>query len=252
MDIQILKTLRNIYYKITPDSVLYQGNRLPAKYLRYCGFRFQNNQYYFNSALNEANRLINTMNVNANSVVLDVGCGVGRLAIGLKQILPDINEYNGIDISMRAITWCKKYLKSNSNNFRFILLNMKNELYNREGKELDDGISLPFQDNAIDAIYLYSVFSHMNSLDIKNYLYEFKRIIRRDGNIFFTAFIEDCVETESENPLNYRMKWTMPLHCVRFDRKYFENMIKQCGFKIIAFEYEVETDGQSGVYLSLI
>lgn len=107
----IHKTIRNIYYKIVPDSVLYNGTRLPAKYLRYCGSNFRDNGHYYNSAISEATRLINKMNANSSTKVLDVGCGVGRLGIGLKQVLPDIGRYTGVDVSVRAIDWCKNICK---------------------------------------------------------------------------------------------------------------------------------------------
>lgn len=246
------KVLKGIYYKMLPDSVVYNGFRLPAKHLRYCGRNFHDDGHFIDTALREARRLIDEVNATENTVVLDIGCGVGRLAIGLKNTLPNIKQYYGVDISERAINWCRKYLQTSSLNYQFLLLDMKNDLYNRDGRDLNDGILLPFKNSEIDIIYLYSVFSHMKSMDIINYLKEFRRILNVDGKIFFTAFVEEGVEDEMENPKNYIMDWTMPLHCVRFDRKYLERLIGQAGFKIYSFEYALETDRQSGIYLSII
>lgn len=233
------------------DSVKYGSIYLPARHLRYCGTDFYNDDHFFNSAIYEARRLITRMGVTNNSKVLDVGCGVGRLAIGLLHELPSIKQYYGIDVSQKSINWCNKYLQTASLNFMFIKVDMHNELYNINGLDMKDGIVLPFSNGEIDVVYLYSVFSHMRSGDIMNYLREFKRIIASTGKIFFTAFVEENVEDELENPENYIMTWKMPLHCVRYDRRYFDELIKQAGYKIDVFEYSVETDGQSGFFISL-
>ena len=247
----IIQYGKKIYHRLIPDHVLYKNVRLPAKYLRYCGSRFKDDERYLDSALNEADRLVNVLNVTKNSVVLDVGCGVGRLAIGLTQKLPGIKDYQGIDVSENAIRWCKKNISSGFPNFHFSKIDMKNELYNKEGREVTSLIPLPFKSEEFDIIYLYSVFSHMRSKDVSYYLEEFRRIIKRDGKIFMTAFLEEGVPDEEENPANYRMEWTVPLHCVRYNKKFFESLTGKAGFRIDRFDYENETDGQSGIYLSV-
>jgi len=98
----IIIFLKKIYHRIIPNHVRYNNVTLPAKYLRYCGSRFKDNERYLNSALNEADRLLESLSVNKNSSVLDVGCGVGRLAIGLTQKLPEIKNYEGIDVSEKS------------------------------------------------------------------------------------------------------------------------------------------------------
>ncbi len=40
--------------------------------------------------------------------VLEVGCGIGRDAIPLTQILSPNANYTGIDIIGRSIEWCQK------------------------------------------------------------------------------------------------------------------------------------------------
>jgi ubiquinone/menaquinone biosynthesis C-methylase UbiE len=243
--------IRSLYRTILPKFVVYNNIILPPKYLRYCGSNFHDNAHYLNSAMNESNRVISTLNADKNSNILDVGCGVGRLAIGLQQTLPTIKYYQGIDVSISAINWCLKYLKPEFPNFNFLRINMQNDLYNKNGANITTN-RLPFADKTFDIIYLYSVFSHMRSYDIKFYLTEFNRIIKFDGKIFLTAFLEENVEDEVENPQNYRLHWNMPLHCIRFNKNFFQNLVNEKGFKIDRFEYEQETDGQTGIYMSPI
>jgi 2-polyprenyl-3-methyl-5-hydroxy-6-metoxy-1,4-benzoquinol methylase len=40
--------------------------------------------------------------------VLDVGCGIGRMAIPLTNYLDSNSRYEGIDIVESGINWCKK------------------------------------------------------------------------------------------------------------------------------------------------
>ncbi|GAG45141.1 unnamed protein product, partial [marine sediment metagenome] len=40
------------------------------------------------------------------------------------------------------------------------------------------------------------------------------------------------------------------LHCVRYNRKFIEQLYKEHGFVVERFEYGEETEGQSAYYLS--
>lgn len=225
---------------------------LPARGLRYCGDEFKDDEYFFNSSKKEAKRLIDNFCLNSESVVLDVGCGVGRLAIGILDQVEGMKGYYGVDISDRSIMWCQKHLTSKNPHFQFQKLNVYNARYNPQGKVIDDDFTFPFADNMFDIIYLYSVFSHMTDSDAKIYLKEFKRILKPSGGIFLTAFVEEGVKPVEINPENYKHEWTGELHCVLYDKKYIETLFQNSGFKVDNFEYETETNDQSGYYLSVI
>ena len=247
------KYVKEIVYKLiikSPMSYLNFNNIvLPAKYLRYCGNKFKDNKFFLSSAFKEANRLVKHFGLNINSCVLDVGCGVGRLPIGIFNQIGEIKKYIGIDVSARAIRWCQNYLNRKHPNFRFKYINIENQRYNPHGKKIDKKFSLPFDDSEFDIIYLYSVFSHMTIVDIKLYLKEFRRLLEPSGKIFLTAFVEDGVPNMNINPTDYKMMWDGPLHCVRYEKKYFESVLKDYNFKIGKFEYGTETDGQSAFYI---
>lgn len=225
---------------------------LPAKGLRYCGDEFKDDEYFFNSSVQEANRLIDNFGLNSDSVILDLGCGMGRLAIGILHQIEGMKAYYGVDISDRPIKWCQKYITSKNPHFQFQKLNVYNARYNPNGLVIDDDFTFPFAKNMFDIIYLYSVFSHMISDDVKVYLKEFKRILKPSGRIFLTAFVEEDVKPMEINPVNYKHEWTGELHCVLYNRRYIETLFQKVGFKVDNFEYETETDNQSGYYLSVI
>src|SRR5262245_2380217 len=50
---------------------------------------------------------IDLANLQSNHRVLDVGCGIGRMAVPLTSYLSQEGEYYGFDIVARGIDWCQ-------------------------------------------------------------------------------------------------------------------------------------------------
>jgi SAM-dependent methyltransferase len=234
---------------VLPDTVFYNNMPLPAKHLRFCGSKFTSDKYFLSSAQMEADRLVEFFDLSEKSRVLDVGCGVGRLPIGILSRIGEIQYYCGVDVSEKSIQWCQRNIKSKHPNYDFIYLDVKNPRYNPQGKNLDKDFQLQFEDKEFDIIYLYSVFSHMTTDDVIVYLKEFHRLLSPTGKIFLTAFIEDDVPDMVINPDNYKKQWKGLLHCVRYNKLFFQSLLIDNGFKIDRFDFEKEEDEQSGFYL---
>ncbi len=232
------------------DFVRYNNIIIPTNRFRLCGPEFGDNQYYLESAEKEAVRLINSCGLTVESSVLDVGCGAGRLPIGIISHLGEIKAYWGVDVGFKSIQWCKRCISKEHPSFQFVHINFKNLRYNPRGKKIDNRFQFPFSDQEFDIIYLYSVFSHMVADDVKMYLKEFNRLLNVDGKVFLTGFFEEDVPEMTVNPKGYRMQWNRALHCVRYNKVFFDELLNKYGFFIDRFDYEGETDGQSGVYIS--
>jgi SAM-dependent methyltransferase len=245
----IRRLVRKAYREIAPDSVSHDSTVLPAKHLRFCGAEFKDNGYFLASAKAEAERLIEQNHLSQRSRILDLGCGVGRLPIGILGRGLEIGSYLGIDVDERSIRWCKKYIQSKHPQFQFQHTNARNALYNPNGAELDTHLRLPFEDGSADIIYMYSVFSHMLTDDIRLYTREFKRVLAQGGSVFLTAFVEDNVPDVVENPAGYKMAWNGALHCVRYNLAFLRRLFTQAGFQFANFVHGLETDGQSAIYL---
>lgn len=243
----ISKTLNNF----KAQKVHFQNTILPAKHLRFCGQDFKNDEFFLNSARSEADRLVKYFGLSSQSRLLDIGCGSGRLAIGILNRIGNIQLYQGVDVDKKSIQWCNRYISKNRSNYKFLKLDVFNSRYNPTGKKINDGFQFPFENQKFDIAYLYSVFSHMIDEDIKLYLREFQRMLEHFGKIFLTAFVEENVPEMTINPANYRRtQWKGELHCVRFNKDFFQTLIKENGYQINHFEYEKETHGQSAYYLS--
>lgn len=163
----------------------------------------------------------------------------------------EVEHYRGVDVDGSSIQWCQRYITRRHPTFQFFHIDVKNSRYNPDGNSIDDNFHFDFPDQQFDIIFLYSVFSHMTEGDIRVYLKEFQRLLVLDGSIFLTGFIEEGVPKMTINPDNYRRPdWKGPLHCVRYDKAYFESLLDEYGFYMNRFDYETENDGQSSVYLS--
>jgi len=240
------KKLRGI---VRCETATHRGVTIPAKFLRSGGDNFADDEAFLSSGEKEAERLQQEFGLRKTMAVLDIGCGPGRLPIGILSTIGEIAAYRGVDVSETPIAWCNKHIENLYPTFQFTHLNVKNERYNPEGKE---AISLPFQDGSFDIIYLYSVFSHMKTPDIKAYLSEFKRLLKSTGHVFLTAFIEKSVTEMEENPEGYKQTWKGALHCVRYEKGFFERLLAEHGFAIEKFHHGTEADGQSSLVLSAV
>src|SRR5271170_1603290 len=63
---------------------------------------------------------IDVGDLEADERVVEIGCGLGRLASPLTQYLAPPGSYYGIDIVRSAIEWCKRNISSKYPGFSFV------------------------------------------------------------------------------------------------------------------------------------
>ncbi|MFO7656938.1 MAG: class I SAM-dependent methyltransferase [Bacteroidales bacterium] len=124
-----------------------------------------------------------------NSEVLDIGCGIGRLAVPLTKILSREGRYEGFDIVKQGISWCNRHIKPSYPNFNFMHINLKNDLYNLKTSCEARNFVFPYENNQFDVVISTSVFTHMIPDDVANYLGEIKRVMKNNGKCFATFFL---------------------------------------------------------------
>ena len=226
---------------------------LPPTRLRAGGAHFRADEDFMASAILEARRVIAEAGSAHAVTILDLGCGAGRLAYGLIAIEAPIARYEGVDVMAAQIEWCVENVTPRHPGYRFQTIDVYNERYNRDGSRAVADAALPLAGRSIDVAYAYSVFSHLQTADVRAYLHEFARTLVADGVAFVTAFVEDDVADETVNPPDYQHEsWGGPLHCVRFSRTHVEHMVREAGLTIDRFDYGQEANGQSRLSLRVV
>ncbi len=121
--------------------------------------------------------------------VLDLGCGVGRIALPLTQYLSAGGAYDGVDIMPAPIRWCAETITPVYPNFRFRALDLHHPLYNPGGAEAADGVTLPFPDASFDFVCMISLLTHLEPAELTRYAQEVARVLTPGGRCFATAFL---------------------------------------------------------------
>lgn len=121
--------------------------------------------------------------------VLDIGCGIGRLAVPLTGYLNDEGSYEGFDIVRSAIQWCKKKISSAHPRFQFRHIHLRNDLYNLQTRNKASHFAFPYESGQFDVVFLFSVFTHMLPEDVENYLGEIARVLKPGGRCLSTFFV---------------------------------------------------------------
>lgn len=121
--------------------------------------------------------------------MLEIGCGVGRLALPLTQYLADEGTYEGIDVDDAAIGWCHATITPFYPNFRFAHLDVKHPLYHPAGQARDDQVVLPYPDGTFDFVCMVSVLTHLDAGAVTRYAQQTARVLVPGGICLATAFL---------------------------------------------------------------
>jgi SAM-dependent methyltransferase len=146
--------------------------------------------------------------------VLDVGSGLGRMAVPLTGYLDSHGSYDGFDIGKPAIDWCVRTITPQFPNFRFHLANIRNSHYNPRGPERAETYRFPFADGVFDFAFASSVLTHLLPGAAAQYLREIQRTLRPGGRCLVSCFL---LNDESRS-LMARGRSTLPF--TRVDRTY--------------------------------
>jgi SAM-dependent methyltransferase len=119
--------------------------------------------------------------------VLDVGSGSGRIAVALGGWLT--GRYEGFDIAPEPVEWCQSRITPRYGNFGFKAADVHSVEYNPAGRYSPEEYEFPYNDASFDFAILTSVFTHLLTPGVDNYLSELARVLRPGGRCFATYFL---------------------------------------------------------------
>ncbi|MBW8813601.1 MAG: class I SAM-dependent methyltransferase [Caulobacterales bacterium] len=121
-------------------------------------------------------------------VVLDLGCGCGKLARFL-HLNPAL-RYVGVDIFLPSILWCRRAFEGSKDRFRFEHVDGRSVTYNPDGAIPTTAISLPVEPGGFDAVVCGSLFTHLLEPDAVHYLGEIARVLKPGGRAFISLHVD--------------------------------------------------------------
>jgi ubiquinone/menaquinone biosynthesis C-methylase UbiE len=114
--------------------------------------------------------LQSTVGVRRDDVMLEIGCGVGRVG---RVLAPLCRQWIGCDVSSNMLRHARQRLRD--------LPNV--QLIEISGYDLQ-----PVPDASVDVVYCTVVFMHLDEWDRYNYVLEAKRVLRPGGRIYIDNF----------------------------------------------------------------
>jgi SAM-dependent methyltransferase len=140
--------------------------------------------------------------MKADGAVLEIGCGLGRIAFALRYILRN-GSYEGFDIVKDKIDFLDRYFHPAHSNFRFIYANIHNSEYNPAGEAKGSNFRFPYPRNSFDLIFAASVFTHMLPDTVANYFEHSARVLKPGGRCIFSFFLLDNYRPGQPRPLGF-------------------------------------------------
>jgi SAM-dependent methyltransferase len=121
--------------------------------------------------------------------VLDVGSGIGNLALGVTDFLTA--TYDGLETHPEAVAWCQRAITPRHPSFRFHRADVASRAYNPGGTTTAAAYRFPFENGAFDFVMLGSVFTHMLPDEVAHYLREIARVLDPGGVAVVSWFLLD-------------------------------------------------------------
>ena len=124
------------------------------------------NDDFDNRTESDVKLILENLQPQKNDVVIDFGCGIGRLA---KHVAPHCGTLVGIDISEATLSYAMRYCAGINN------INLK--------PMMADNI-IELGNECIDKIYSIIVLQHISKPKIYNLLCDFNRVLKVGGKVF--------------------------------------------------------------------
>jgi SAM-dependent methyltransferase len=181
--------------------------------------------------------------------VLDVGCGIGRMATALLDYLDDRGSYEGFDVVPESVHWCQANVAPRRPSFRFRVTDVRNDTYRPDCPTPASRYRFPYPGREFDFVFLTSVFTHVLPDVLTNYLREIHRVLKPDGHCFITLLLLNDDSREGiragRSALQFPHRRGMcyveddrhPENVVGYDESYVRGRLRRAGLDAVGWYY---------------
>jgi SAM-dependent methyltransferase len=203
------------------------------------------------------------------SQVLELGCGLGNFALALSNYLFG-GSYYDLDISKHNINSCISRYEKYSN-FKFALIDINQPNYNflleresKKGKPTAEEVRIPLRKNWYTLQMSHSVFTHMYTNQVRNYLKQVYEAMAPGGFVANTVFSVDDFAREQirtgkathlflhEDKGFYWYYEPDPLMGNGFDKELLYSLHQEAGFKEITLIHGTWTTRPGDFYQDML
>ncbi len=181
--------------------------------------------------------------LKGDEALLDIGCGIGRVAIHFTGFIKGKGRYEGFDIVNKGIRWCRHKISRLHPSFTFKHADIYSKEYNPKGTLLAVDFKFPYPDEAFDVAFATSVFTHMLPEACLNYLHEIRRVLKNGtGRALVSAFVlnEDSRKNMANGAFDFKktddrygvMVEENPEAAIAYEEAYLKEMIGQARLRI--------------------
>lgn len=129
---------------------------------------------HWNTPANDMYFLLNSCKEKGFKTFLDVGCGFGRNSIFMAK---NGFEVSGFDLSELSVKLTRQKSQEQGVEFKKLVVS--------------DMLNFPFEDNSFDCMLALNVISHTDIKGFNKILSEIKRVLKPNGEIYFTVGSKD-------------------------------------------------------------
>jgi len=189
--------------------------------------------------------------------ILDIGSGIGRVAMNFIDYLNEDGQYEGFDIVKYGSRWCNAKIARKHSGFNFRHVNIYNKEYNKKGNVDGENFIFPYSNDFFDFAFATSVFTHMLPDAVRQYFRQIHRVLNQDG-VFLGSFFILNAESEklmSDCKFNFKrvhknygvMNVDNPEQAIAYKEEFLEKIFEKVGFSIIPPVYYGGWSGRKGL-----
>jgi SAM-dependent methyltransferase len=167
--------------------------------------------------------------------VLEVGCGIGRMAIPLIRHLSEQGSYIGLEIDGAKVRYCAETVGAVAANFSFVQADVFSKYYNPRGTGPGSAYVFPFESEHFDFVFLTSVFTHMLPADMEHYVQEISRVMAPDATLISSYWLSRTAvgaPYHRYSDVSEVYNIDEPEHGVVFKESYVREVVEDAGLRI--------------------